>query len=222
MLDDEPPREIEAKFQVDEPGRLALLALNQLGSYVTRSRKQRVQDDTYFDTADAALAHAGATLRVRNMADGALMTYKGRREQHTADGEAHLANRSEDEAPLGAGQARRITLKDALPSDIVISPVLRARVTIGDAELFPVARLHTERAVIDLEDDAGNHLELAIDRCAGVRLRDGRRVEFDEIELEAKGSSRAALVEAQRVLRARVPSLRPSHITKLERVLGDG
>lgn len=222
MTDEQANREIEAKFEVDEAGRQALLALEQLGAYRVRSRRQRRQDDLYFDTADAALRRAGSTLRVRRLPDGAVVTFKGKREPSSGagGGDAHLASRAEDEVPIAPELAEGVSATAALPDAIDVSPVRRARAIVGDTELQPTARLLNERVVIELAHPEGHKLELAVDRVAGTRLADQRMVEFDEVELESKGADRALLLEAQRALQERVPGLRPSHTTKLERVLG--
>jgi hypothetical protein len=70
-----------------------------------------------------------------------------------------------------------------------------------------------------LTDADGMSIELAVDDCVGTRLRDGRTVAFDEIEIETKTADRAALIEVSNALRDLVRSLRPSHATKLGRTM---
>jgi triphosphatase len=208
--------EIEAKFEVDASGHAALLTVDAFGAFTVVSRKQRQQDDIYFDTADAALRRAGATLRVRRLADGALMTFKGARRATAA---AHVASRPEDEEVLPASWSARVVTDAPLPDGLDSSPLRRARALIGTATLLPVARLLNERVTLDLQDSAGRRLELALDHCVGTRLADGREVAFDEVELEAKQGGEAAVHAAQRELAQSAPTLRPNHGTKLARTL---
>jgi inorganic triphosphatase YgiF len=211
-----PPSELEAKFETDAAGRAALLDATAFGAFQVVAVKQRQQDDIYFDTADRALRVAGATLRVRRLPDGALLTFKGARQAATA---AHFASRPEDEQTLPAEWAARVSTDAPLPSGLDASPLRRARALAGTAQIEPVARLRNERATLQLR--AGEQLlELALDHCVGTRLADGRVVAFDEVELEVKQGGEAALLAAHDALTQAVPSLRPSLATKLERTLG--
>jgi len=220
MTNDEAPREIEAKFEVDEAGRQTVLELERIGAFDVRARRPRTQNDLYFDTAGADLANAGSTLRVRRWADGAVVTFKGQREAQTGADDAHLANRAEDEVPISGDLATLVSEDAPLPAEIDVSPVQRARALVGDKELRPVALLLNERVIIELADASGQQLEMGVDRVVGTRFSDRRVVEFEEIELEAKGVERAVLLETQRAMQALIPALRPSQTTKLERVLG--
>ena len=132
-----PPSEIEAKFETDAAGRAALLGATAFGVFRVAAVKQRQQDDIYFDTADRALRQAGATLRVRRLADGALLTFKGARQ---AAGAAHFASRPEDEQTLPPEWAARVSTDAPLPSGLDASPLRRARTLVGSARLEPVAR----------------------------------------------------------------------------------
>ncbi|MEX1159058.1 MAG: CYTH domain-containing protein [Thermomicrobiales bacterium] len=215
------PREIEAKFDIDPADRALLLSTTTIGRFSVKERRTAAQDDIYFDTDDGLLAAAGSTLRVRRTSGGAKMTYKGRREA-SRDGEGHIASRPEDEAQLDASQAAAIAIDLPLPELDSLSPLARARGIAGRAALLPVARLQNTRATMLLADDQGMTLELAVDDCVGTRLSDGRATPFDEVELETKTATRAALIETADALRSLVPSLRPSPTTKLGRTLGYG
>lgn len=213
------PREIEAKFEVDQQGRELLLTVTAVGRFNVLDRRTAVQDDIYYDTDDALLASAGSTLRVRRTERGVWMTFKGRREAGGPDDEAHIASRLEDEVSLDAAEAAISTIDSPLPYLDNLSPLKRARDITGSHDLRPIARLQNCRATLLLSDDNAT-LELAVDDCVGTRLLDGREIRFEEVELESKSADRAALIEASDVLRALVPSLRPSHLTKLGRTLG--
>lgn len=212
-------REVEAKFELDAAAREALLRLDEVAGFRVVARRRKPQDDMYFDTAGADLARAGATLRVRRAEGGALMTFKGDRLPALDDAEAHVASRIEDEVPLAADLAELVTPNRALPEGVDISPMRRARRIVPHGALEPVARIQNERVVVDLVDADGARVEMAIDRARGTRLRDGRVVEFDEVELETKGAGRAALTRLMRALQERVPGMRPSAQTKLGRTL---
>ncbi len=212
-------REIEAKFDIDPAGRELLLALPKIGRFLVEERNSVAQDDVYFDTVEAHLAHAGATLRVRRSVRGTRMTFKGRRDEARSDAEAHVASRPEDEVPLTPEQDASVTLDAPLPAMDDVSPFIRARAIVCDRALYPVARLLNHRTTLLLRDADGATLELAIDDCVGTRLKDGREVSFDEVELEAQSADRVSLIEASQVLQELVPSLRPSRLTKLGRTL---
>ena len=214
------PREIEAKFDVDTGDREILLTATTVGAFVIQERQSAEQDDIYFDTAGGRLAAAGSTLRVRRTASGAKMTFKGRRAADGSEDEAHIASRLEDEVPIGPDQASRVAIDAPLPEMSDVSPLERARAIVGLRELRPIARLQNARTTLLLQDDDGSTLELTVDDCVGTRLRDGRTVAFDEVELETKTADRAALIEVSNALRELVPSLRPSRATKLGRTLG--
>jgi inorganic triphosphatase YgiF len=214
------PREIEAKFDVDTGDRGILLTAKTVGGFVVRERQSAEQEDIYYDTADALLAAAGSTLRVRRTASGAKMTFKGQRAAGHSEAEAHIASRLEDEVPIDPGQASRVAIDAPLPEMSGVSPLERARAIVGRGELRPIARLQNARTTLLLHDDDGATLELTVDDCVGTRLRDGRTVSFDEVELETKTADRAALIEVSNALRELVPSLRPSRATKLGRTLG--
>ncbi|MDQ3547859.1 MAG: CYTH domain-containing protein [Chloroflexota bacterium] len=213
------PREIEAKFDVDRQDRDLLLSITTVGRFTVQEQRTAAQDDIYFDTSGALLAEAGSTLRVRRTAKGARMTYKGLRESGGPSGEAHIASRLEDEVSLDTAQASAVAIDLPLPDMEGISPLERARSVVGHDVLLPVARLQNTRTTLLLSDANGATLELAVDDCVGTRLSDGRKIEFDEVELETKTADRVGLLDASSALRELVPSLRPSPLTKLGRTL---
>jgi inorganic triphosphatase YgiF len=213
-------REIEAKFDVDTSDREILLTATTVGGFVVRERQSAEQEDIYFDTNDGMLASAGSTLRVRRTESGAMMTFKGQRAAGGSEDEAHIASRLEDEVPIEPEQASRVAIDAPLPEMPGVSPLERARDIVGPIELRPVARIQNSRTTILLHGDDGATLELMVDDCVGTRLRDGRTVAFDEVELETKTADRAALIEVSNALHELVPSLRPSGATKLGRTLG--
>lgn len=209
------PREVEAKFEIDDVSSL-LDATSFPPLRIARTRTIH-QHDTYLDSADARLETASSTLRVRASNDAATLTFKGPREAMSAD-LAHVASRPEINAQISANDAEALLAGGRLSK--LPEPLTAARSIVGDAPLQPVATIENVRTAIDLVDPDGNSFELAIDRCTGTRLNDGREITFGEIELEAKSASHSALVAAVDALRHAAPDLRPSHQTKLGRVLG--
>ena len=147
------------------------------------------------------------------------MTYKGESQPSAEADESHFASRVEDESPLPQAFAGFVSLERPLPDGANISPLARARRLAPDGPFVPIARIENQRTVIDLANDAEVHVELAVDHCRGTRLRDGRVVEFDEVELESKNADRETLGRVARELQQRVPGLRPSQETKLGRVM---
>jgi triphosphatase len=212
------PVEIEAKFDYDPADRDRLLAVSDIGRFSVVERKDFVQEDTYYDTADARLAAAGATLRVRRQANGTKMTFKGPRQAGGSAEEAHIASRLEDEVTLDVAQAGTLSPDGPLPERNDISPLQRARALVGSAALVPMARIRNDRTILTLSDGS-TALDLAIDDCVGTRLSDGRTVTFGEVELETTTAGRATVLEAAGALQEQVPSLRPSQLTKLGRTL---
>lgn len=216
------PREIEAKFTVDDDGRARLAAIASAGEFGVVSRSTADQDDLYFDTEDRLLAGMGATLRVRRTPTRALMTFKGPRQVSEQPGESHIANRLEDEVEIEREYADAAGESAALPERAGLSPLDRAVAMAGGRALLPVARIENRRTTIVLRDASGHEAELALDSCRGTRFADGRVVEFDEVELEARGIDSSAVRDLAEQLQETAPGLRPSTVTKLERVLGDG
>ena len=69
------PREIEAKFEIDDP--TPLRELKKAPPLTVVSAEEIIQVDTYLDTPDGALHQAGSTLRLRESSGRWTLTYKG-------------------------------------------------------------------------------------------------------------------------------------------------
>lgn len=217
-MSDTPPREIEAKFEVSPEDRERLASLDSVASLDIVSRSRLHQVDTYYDTPDARLSAAKSSLRIRRSGDRTVMTFKGARGRGSAS-EAHIASRLEDEVDLSTDDIVAVDSQPALPDELEVSPLRRARGVAG-GPLVAIARLDNHRTAIVLGSADGSLLELAIDHCTGTRFADGREVRFDEVELEAKSAGLDELLATADALRALAPSLRPSQHTKLQRTLG--
>jgi triphosphatase len=211
------PREIEAKFTADEATIDAMLAADHARSLSLHHTGAKSQDDLYFDTEHGHLKAAGCSLRIRRKGDASEMTFKGDRQ--SLGGEVEAVSRLEDEVTLPPGARTMDQVELALQMDDEPSPLLRAREIAGNQALVPIARLVTERTLVEASSEAGAAIELAIDRCQADRLSDGRRVHFVEIEVELKSGSFDDLVEAINELRGTFAGLNPSTHSKLERAL---
>lgn len=211
------PHEIEAKFEIEPADRAALLHAGAFGAFRVVARVERRQDDLYFDTPDLDLRRARSTLRVRRLPDGALLTFKGAKQRLA---EAHIASRLEDEVEAPAAWAARVRVDAPLPDGFEAGPLRRAEELAGPGRFVPLARLENERVALRLDD--GEHaVELAVDRCRGTRLADGRTVAFDEVEVEVKRGGEDGLNAALEALRGAAPGLRPSDKSKLGRTLAE-
>ena len=208
------PREIEAKFEIDDP--TPLRELKKAPPLTVVSAEEIIQVDTYLDTPDGALHQAGSTLRLRESSGRWTLTYKGKRAPSTI-GHAHIASRVEVSEPVTAQVAASILAGQR--TETRLPPMTLAGTATGDASLVPVARIENHRTAIGLLDEAGRAYELAVDDCRGERLSDGRVVAFSEVELEARTADHDDLLRAVDALRAAIPTLRPSGQSKLARVL---
>lgn len=214
------PREVEAKFDIGDDGIAVLSEVDSIGRFRVVSRNRVSQHDRYFDNAHGDLARERASFRVRRKSSGAEVTFKGSREPFLSEDESHIASRVEDEVTIDEDVADRMWNGDWNADDERLSPVRRAVALCRQARLSPTAELQNERMVVRLESNTGEELEMAVDTCNGIRLTDGRRVEFNELELEVKRADRNALIEATHALQLTLPEVVPSQRTKLERVLG--
>ena len=211
------PREVESKFEASPEALDELLALDDFGDFTLESFPPKEQDDLYYDTLDAHLGAVGSSLRVRRKGTTAVLTFKGARESIGDQG--NTVSRLEDEVDVPMAALEAMSGDAALKLSPEPSPLERARAISGRHDLFPVARLLTNRTVMLARSNAGVEVELAVDRCVAERLRDGRKVEFVEVEAELKRGDVAGLHEATRQLLEAVPDLRPSIKTKLKRAL---
>ena len=137
-------------------------------------------DDTYFDTPDWRVHHAGFTCRVRRKGDGAELTLK-----------------SMAEAVDAVRSRREIT--EQLHDESIDRPALAAgpcgqalRSVIGRQQLRPIFNVRTERRIFQLADAAGPVAEIAVDDTAIPVGEDvPARLARVEVEVEAGAASRA-------------------------------
>lgn len=178
-------------------GRHASIAAVRAG----RGRTDRLVS-VYYDTAGAALARAGVTLRVREVRGRWVQTVKA-----GGASAAGLHEREEREWRL-PGAAPDPGLLTGSPLEELFSS---ARVT---GRLAPVFRTEFERVVRPLAWSDGTRAELALDHGS---LHAGDRSEsISEMELELRSGDATRLFELAQALLADFP-LRLGHASKAER-----
>jgi inorganic triphosphatase YgiF len=207
-------REIEAKFEgATLADTEAVLGLEELVGFHVVQQAQRHQTDYYYDTADAALRSAGASLRVRKLSDRLLMTYKGDRQQVSNDTGLQAVSRLEDEVEAAPEFTTAWSPEEPLPSVASPMPLIRARAISGDADLTMTAIIVTERRMRVFSKNAVE-IEVAVDHTRATRGSDGRLVEFGEIEVELRSGEAEQLHHFCVALLQAVPG-----VTKLGRAL---
>lgn len=212
------PLEIEGKFACEPEDLERLLALDRIGDFRLIERDERIQTDTYFDTPSLALRGASSSLRLREIGSAVKATFKGARQAVSAvSAESHLIQRLELEVPVVPAPADH----EAFLARLDLAPVARARELAGTAELRPIARLVTFRRMLHYARSNGETVELSLDTVDALDLRDNRATQIVEVELELTQGTAATLIAAATALNAAIPTLRPSHASKLARTLGD-
>lgn len=212
-------REIEAKFAgATLADAEAVLSLDDIAGFHVIQQAQRQQTDYYYDTVNSALRGAGASLRVRKLADRLLMTYKGDRQEVSNDAGLQAVSRLEDEVEAGPEFTAAWSPDEPLPTLAPPAPLVRARAISADADLTLTAIIATERRTRVFSEHAVE-IELAVDRTRATRGSDGRVVEFGEVEVELRSGETEHLHRFCAALLQAVPGLRESSITKLGRAL---
>lgn len=160
------PLEIEIKLAATPTMLDALRTHPRLGA----PGQRKAHSSTYFDTADHALAAAGASLRLRHRAGACEQTLK-----LTTRRKSQI-HRSEWNQPL---------LPGATAPDAAAFPPLAARALnalVGDAPLLPYAEVAVERELRMMRQGAA-WIELAFDR-GDIRVPGAEPVPVAELELE--------------------------------------
>jgi inorganic triphosphatase YgiF len=184
------PLEVEVKFAVEEPTRIARLIEeprpNELAGFEPAGPvRADVVVDRYLDTAGCALEASGARIRLRASERGVTATLKRR-------------------GVLEDGITARVELEGAAtpslsPSDWPDSPARRAlEDLIGGAALVETARLRQHRQVRDFTR-GDTRVELSLDHLEAL---DGQEVVATRWELDAelKAGNREALAELSNAL----------------------
>ena len=186
--------EIEAKFSILEPEiRQAFAQVNRLGPFHVGKPRVRHIADTYLDTPQWSLLHAGYACRQRQMESKLLITLKGLR-QGTGAVEGAIHRRPEWE----------IALPTALPPSQWPPGEARRRVhqLVGDAPLEPLFTLRQKRVLRDVTRAEQRIAELSLD--AVTLHHGGHEQRYDELELELQeAGTEADLVQLVDLLQAR-------------------
>lgn len=183
MSDDESPiyEEIEVKFRVTDARQAHVL--RTMPTIAERYLLTQVNDvinvDTYYDAADLRLLRHGQTLRVRAAGDLILMTSKSIG-VHTPKG-LHTREEIERHAPHVAADAPVLGLVD-IPNELLegVGEWLDA-----ETELFPLVRLHQQRAKRDVLQPGrpeGYIAELSIDHVTVLRAMSELDAQDDSAE----------------------------------------
>jgi CHAD domain-containing protein len=195
---------MEREAKLTAPASLVLPDLTAVlpGLVAAPAAHQRL-DAVYYDCADLRLARDGVTLRYRRGDEEQRWTLK-----LPAGRSGHALVRRELEFD-GSGQRVPPRARD------LVHGYLRS------GELRSVARLHTDRTVVELRGRSGAVAKIADDRVSGSSASPGTR-EFREVEVElCEGDTAPAVLRAvvERLLGAGCRADEP--VPKLVRVLGD-
>jgi len=183
--------EVEVKYAVDDPGRVADLVRapdsRLLAGFEGSGPVREVEVlDRYLDTADGALEAALARARLRETSGRVEVTFK----RQGVVGDGGVTERTELEGEATA---------DLDPGCWPDSAARRELVALsGDAALMETARLRQRRLVRDISR-GGTRVELSLDRLEAL---DGESVVATRWELEAelKAGSREDLAELANAL----------------------
>ena len=176
--------------------------LEQLGGHQLRFDRLEVQCNTYFDTATFELRSRRWSLRLRQLEDSSIFTFKGK--SNVRDG---FAEREELEVEV-PGATMLEELQD---------PEILARVTqIAPLESFkPVAQLETKRLIYQLE----NVGEVTLDDVRVLNSSGNLVEQFTEVEIELEEHADPVLLEpVLKHLRTLSP-LEPSTMGKFQRAM---
>jgi adenylate cyclase class IV len=187
------PLEVEVKFALEDPSRIATLIQDpQPAALAGFESAGPVRDvvvvDRYLDTAEGGLEAAGARIRLRESAGSVTVTLKRR----GVIGDGGVTSRAELEAPA---------TPSVDPSAWPESPARRAlEELIGTAKLVETARLRQARQIRDVARD-DTRVELSLDRLEALDAEVVIATRW-ELEAELKAGEREALAELSNVLQA--------------------
>lgn len=198
-----PPRELEIKLELTAAQMRKLHALIKSGEVETTGAQGMARlRSRYFDTPEWGLRQNGLSLRVRDSDEGRTQTVK-------VDGTAAAGvfDRIETETRIASAE----------PSvDAIEDKKLRRKVErlTSDSPLVPLFETDITRTTIVFGSPHGAQVEVALDSGAVVAGAD--RLVVQEVEIELKRGSPAALVAAARAIVGSGP-VRPITSSKAER-----
>lgn len=197
--------EVELKFQTDDVGLQRLAAAPVLGDYRLIDEPPTHDLDTYYDTADSALAASGYACRLRLRDGRPIAALKGRGGAHgpihrRAEWETDLTTLTPDPTAWPPGPTRE--LAESLTRGEPLQP------------LVVVEQRRQPRAVLS----AGCRIAtLSLDR---VIVRVGNRTRrWCEVEIEMTRDATQAAVEALRGALQAVADVHPETRSKFEQAL---
>ncbi len=194
--------EVELKLLIDPADIPRLRRHPLLKALCPSGPKTRKLASIYFDTDDFVLKNRAIALRVRRSGRQWIQTVKG-----GGSVRAGLHRRDEWEAPVARSTPDFTKIADPGLIRLFASDDLRQR-------LHPVFATEFNRTVWLLETQAGDQVEMALDR--GEIRADQKSAPICEVELELKAGNPAALYELALALQEAVP-LRPENASKAER-----
>ena len=194
--------EVELKLLIDPADIPRLRRHPLLKALCPSGPKTRKLTSIYFDTDDFVLKNQAIALRVRRSGRQWIQTVKG-----GGSVQAGLHQRDEWEAPVAHSTPDFTKITDPGLIRLFAREDLRQR-------LHPVFVTEFNRTIWLLETEAGDRVEMALDR-GEVRADQGKST-ISEVELELKAGNPAALYELALALQEAVP-LRPENASKAER-----
>lgn len=197
--------EIEAKYQVSATDLARVAVMRALGPYaLVPVPEPELQTNSYYDTADARLSAAHHGLRVRQIGERAVITFKGpstvspngvhRRDEYEFPG----ADPDPNSWPAGEARTRALSL-------------------IGEQHLAPTVTVRTERHLLHAERDGVRVAVLCLDQ--GVLHGGGREQPFSELEIELLPGGSPVDLTALAAELGPLISLVPEERGKLQRAL---
>ncbi len=194
--------EVELKLLIDPADIPRLRRHPLLKALCPSGPKTRKLTSIYFDTDDFDLKNKTIALRVRRSGRQWIQTIKG-----GGSVRAGLHQRDEWEAPVAHDEPDFTKISDPRLIGLFATDALRQN-------LHPVFVTEFSRTVWLLETEAGDQVEMALDR--GEIRADRGSSTICEVELELKAGSPAALYELALALQEAVP-LRAENASKAER-----
>jgi inorganic triphosphatase YgiF len=194
--------EVELKLLIDPADIPRLRRHPLLKALCPSGPKTRKLTSIYFDTDDFVLKNQAIALRVRRSGRQWIQTVKG-----GGSVQAGLHQRDEWEAPVAHGTPDFTKIADPGLIALFSDEALRQR-------LYPIFATEFSRTVWLLETEAGDRVEMALDRG---EIRAGQSsAPICEVELELKVGNPAALYELALALYEAVP-LHPENASKADR-----
>jgi len=194
--------EVELKLLIDPVDIPRLRRHPLLKALCPAGPKMRKLTSIYFDTDDFVLKNRDIALRVRRSGRQWIQTVKG-----GGSVQGGLHQRDEWEAPVAHDRPDFTKLADPGLIALFSDEALRQR-------LHPVFVTEFDRTIWLLETEAGDQVEMALDR-GEIRADQGKST-ISEVELELKAGNPAALFELALALQEAVP-LSPENASKAER-----